>query len=64
MNRAPFQLARLTGAHDRTTIYSEQVSLDKYIREQLTQDIGRRVAACIFGNDGRIAHRCWNATGL
>lgn len=43
---APFRLASLDAAHDRTTFYSDSAPLDRYLREQVTQDIRRRVSAC------------------
>jgi ribosomal protein S18 acetylase RimI-like enzyme len=46
MSRAPFQLAPLDAAHDRAAFRSDSESLNRYLREQVTQDIRRRVAAC------------------
>jgi ribosomal protein S18 acetylase RimI-like enzyme len=46
MSSAPFQLTQLDAAHDRTTFNSGSEPLDRYLREQVTQDIRRRVAAC------------------
>ena len=46
MSRAPFQLAPLDAAHDRTTFNSRSEPLNRYLREQVTQDVRRRVAAC------------------
>lgn len=46
MSSAPFQLAPLDAEHDRTTLNSGSESLDRYLREQVTQDVRRRVAAC------------------
>lgn len=46
MSRAPFQLALLDGVRDRTTFNSGSDPLDRYLREQVTQDVRRRVAAC------------------
>lgn len=46
MSRAPFLLARLDAAHDRTTFNSDSEPLNRYLHEQVTQDIRRRVAAC------------------
>lgn len=54
MSRAPFELALLNGAHDRTTFNSGSAPLDRYLREQVTQDIRRRVAACFVATtDGK-----------
>ncbi|KAF0843242.1 acetyltransferase (GNAT) family protein [Methylovorus glucosotrophus] len=46
MSGAPFLLAPLDAAHDRTTFRSDSEPLNRYLREQVTQDIRRRVAAC------------------
>jgi ribosomal protein S18 acetylase RimI-like enzyme len=46
MNRAPFRLAPLDSTHDRIAFRSESEPLNRYLREQVTQDIRRRVAAC------------------
>ena len=46
MSRAPFQLAPLDAGHDRGGFNSDSEPLNRYLREQVTQDIRRRVAAC------------------
>lgn len=46
MSKAPFLVAPLDAAHDRTGFRSGSDPLDRYLREQVTQDIRRRVAAC------------------
>lgn len=46
MKDAPFRLALLDAAHDRATFRSDSEPLNRYLREQATQDIRRRVAAC------------------
>lgn len=46
MSRAPFRLALLDSSHDRSLCDSGSPPLDRYLREQATQDIRRRVAAC------------------
>ena len=46
MSSAPFQLAPLNATHDRTTFNSASEPLDRYLREHVTQDVRRRVAAC------------------
>ena len=46
MSNAPFFLAPLDGDHDRTAFTSDSEPLNHYLREQATQDIRRRVAAC------------------
>lgn len=43
---APFQLAPLNAAHDRAAFNSDSEPLNRYFREQVTQDVRRRVAAC------------------
>ena len=46
MSKAPFLLAPLDAAHDRAGFNSDSEPLNRYLREQVTQDIRRRVAAC------------------
>ncbi|MDD2609135.1 MAG: GNAT family N-acetyltransferase [Giesbergeria sp.] len=46
MSVAPFQLLALQAAHDRTSFHSRSEPLNRYLREQVSQDIRRRVAAC------------------
>lgn len=46
MSSAPFLLASLDAAHERITFNSGSEPLDRYLCEQVTQDIRRRVAAC------------------
>src|SRR6218665_1665644 len=46
MSRASLQLPPLDTAHDRATFRSDSGPLNRYLREQVTQDIRRRVAAC------------------
>lgn len=46
MSSAPFLLAPLDAAHDRTAFQSDSEPLNRYLREQVSQDIRRRVAAC------------------
>jgi ribosomal protein S18 acetylase RimI-like enzyme len=46
MSGAPFRLAPLDAAHDRTAFNSDSEPLNRYLREQVTQDVRRRVAAC------------------
>jgi ribosomal protein S18 acetylase RimI-like enzyme len=56
MTGAPFLLAQLDVAHDRNTFRSDSEPLNRYLREQVTQDIRRRVAACFVAlADRRIA---------
>jgi ribosomal protein S18 acetylase RimI-like enzyme len=47
MTKAPWQIAALdTGKHDRSRFNCGAVALDRYLREQVSQDARRRVAAC------------------
>ncbi|MCK0509784.1 GNAT family N-acetyltransferase [Aromatoleum buckelii] len=57
MSSAPFLLAPLDAAHDRAAFNSDSEPLNRYLREQVTQDIRRRVAACFvaLGDGSRIA---------
>ena len=57
MSRAPFLLAPLDAAHDRSGFNSNSEPLNRYLREQVTQDIRRRVAACFvaLADPSRIA---------
>lgn len=57
MRRAPFQLAPLDAAHNRDVFNCDSVQLNRYLREQATQDIRRRVAACFvaLADENRIA---------
>jgi ribosomal protein S18 acetylase RimI-like enzyme len=54
MSGAPFRLAPLDVAHDRAMFNSGSEPLDRYLREQVTQDVRRRVAACFMAlSDGQ-----------
>lgn len=57
MSRAPFQLALLDAAHDRTSFNCDSEPLNRYLREQVTQDVRRRIATCFVAltDDQRIA---------
>jgi len=57
MSRAPFQLAPLNAEHNRAEFNSDSEPLNHYLREQVTQDIRRRVAACFvaLADEKRIA---------
>jgi ribosomal protein S18 acetylase RimI-like enzyme len=46
MRAAPFRVAPLDAAHDRAAFNSDSEPLNRYLREQVTQDVRRRVAAC------------------
>jgi ribosomal protein S18 acetylase RimI-like enzyme len=42
----PYRIAELSPDHDRSTFSSGSPPLDRYIREQATQDIRRQVSKC------------------
>ncbi len=46
MSSERFRLAPLDAAHDRVSFNSNSEPLNRYLREQVTQDVRRRVAAC------------------
>lgn len=46
MSEGVFRIAPLDPAHDRRTFTSGSEPLDRYFRQQVTQDIRRRVTAC------------------
>ena len=46
MSGTPFRLAPLDAAHDRAAFDSDSAPLNRYLREQVAQDVRRRVAAC------------------
>lgn len=52
MSGASFLLAPLDGSHDRKIFNSASEPLNRYLREQASQDIRRRVAACFVALDG------------
>jgi GNAT superfamily N-acetyltransferase len=41
-----FRIELLSGVHDRTRFVSGSAPLDRYFREQISQDIKRRITAC------------------
>lgn len=57
MSGQPFRLVRLSPEHERTTFSSASEPLNRYIREQVTQDIRRRITTCYVAltDDNRIA---------
>lgn len=57
MSSAPFLLVPLDAAQNRTTFHSDSEPLNRYLREQVTQDVRRRVATCFvaLAEDQRIA---------
>ncbi len=46
MSVAPFRVVALESGHDRTAFDSGSAALDHYFRQQVGQDIRRRVTAC------------------
>ena len=46
MSGAPFRLALLDTTHDRAAFNCSSEPLNRYLREHVTQDVRRRVAAC------------------
>ena len=46
MSGSPFRLAPLDVGHNRAAFNSDSEPLNRYLREQVTQDVHRRVAAC------------------
>jgi len=48
MSRLPSRVVAFDAAYDRSTFNSGSEPLDRYLREQVTQDIRRRVAACFL----------------
>lgn len=46
MSDAPLRVLSLDSAHDRAVFNSGSQPLDRYLREQVNQDMRRRVAAC------------------
>jgi len=46
MSGPPFQVVQLEAGLDRATFNSASEPLNRYLREQVTQDVRRRVAAC------------------
>lgn len=57
MSRSPFRVAPLDAAHDRSAFDCDSPALNRYLREQVSQDVRRRVAACFvaLAEDGSIA---------
>ena len=46
MSGVQFKVVQLNASHDKTTFNSDSEPLNRYFKEQATQDIKRRVAAC------------------
>jgi len=57
MSSVQFRLAPLDETHDRSGFNCDSEPLNRYLREQVTQDIRRRVAACFvaLADEQRIA---------
>lgn len=57
MNSATFRLAQLNATHDRSAFLNGSEPLDRYLQQQATQDIRRRVVACFvaLADEQRIA---------
>jgi len=57
MNDKPFRIVPLDTAHDRSVFNSGSEPLDRYFRQQVTQDVRRRVTTCFvaLSTDGRMA---------
>jgi len=49
--RAPFRVVPLDSSHSRSTFDCESPALNRYFREQVSQDMKRRVAACFVALD-------------
>ncbi|PYE21360.1 GNAT family N-acetyltransferase [Paraburkholderia silvatlantica] len=54
MTVSPRIVTALDAHHDRSRFGCGSVALDRYLREQVTQDIRRRVAACFVMLDGNM----------
>ncbi|HFP2037577.1 TPA: GNAT family N-acetyltransferase, partial [Escherichia coli] len=46
-----FQLTPFNSTYDRTSFLCGSDALDRYIKEHVTQDIRRRIAACFVAVD-------------
>ncbi|MBL0231097.1 MAG: GNAT family N-acetyltransferase [Moraxellaceae bacterium] len=57
MSDIQFRVVPLETAHERNTFNSNSESLNRYLREQVSQDVRRRVAACFVAltDEQRIA---------
>ena len=57
MSRATFRVVPLDATHDRSAFDCQSPPLNRYLREQASQDMRRRVAACFVAltDEGRIA---------
>lgn len=57
MSDATFRVVPLAADHERSGFSSDSAPLNRYLREQVGQDVRRRVAACFVAvaDDGRLA---------
>lgn len=53
---AQFKVEPLSSAHDRSRFVSGSAPLDRYLREQASQDIKRRIATCFVALDIQTQH--------
>ncbi|MBM5621906.1 GNAT family N-acetyltransferase [Burkholderia pseudomallei] len=53
MSSTQLVVTLLEAAHDRSEFACGTPTLDRYLREQVTQDVRRRVAACFVMLDGK-----------
>jgi predicted GNAT family N-acyltransferase len=55
--KPPFLITTLNKAHDRNAFYSGSEMLDRYLKQQVTQDIRRNLTACFvaLNNEKQIA---------
>lgn len=49
---APFRVALLDASHDRATFDSDSTALNRYLQQQATQDVRRRITACFVAVPG------------
>lgn len=57
MSQAPFRVVPLDTTHDRSAFDCDNTALNRHLREQVSQEVRRRVAACFVAvtDEGRIA---------
>ena len=49
---APFRVALLDASHDRASFDSDSAALNRYLQQQATQDVRRRITACFVAVPG------------
>ncbi len=54
---APFRVALLDASHDRANFDSDSAALNRYLQQQATQDVRRRITACFVAVTGDDAQR-------